>query len=293
MERRTCLNVDRLDERIVPNHGKSENAAAPLGLVIETIETIFTKVKENENEIISLERQIIRRIEREIVIDVIEDPAGGATGISSDKITALVSLPVATADAAKRVDVPPRAAAIPIWSEGFVHGVDGEPELVRVAGPPGVQTRDDHMQFVSTNVPHSPPPTVVFLDLMGASDAPGGSAAAPPTEAETIVPIESNAPTGPAAQPDAVVQPELKPAGAVARFMPFSPAALESAVRRFVDGLKSDDRDGMPLAGKVVAWTAVIAGGIFAGELARRKKLPQKAVWFLSLSKYLTRTKTK
>ena len=89
--------------------------------------------------------------------------------------------------------------------------------------------------------------------------------------------------------PPAVPVPEVQSGDALARFVPFSPAALDGAVRRFLNGLKPDG-DGS-LCSKAITWAAVLVGGVFVGEVARRKRLPQKAAQFLSLSKLLTRTK--
>jgi hypothetical protein len=320
MDRRTtqtCLTVERLDERVVPSHGKAElhdeshglalghekrdleeptaSPASPPSLATElvddSVELVSTKLQiTDQSETVQLVVTVL--LERDVT--VVDPPAHGtvAASESEGKSVLPAHAPAGeSAGAVTHVELPARGP-----HDGAAHPsatpTAAEVDDVRVPGSLGIQTRGDRIRFISTDVPHATPSTVVALDVAGVS-ADSTTAAAPADETETGQPIEVAVPPSPAANPAAAPAPQVQAPEAVARFVPVSPAALDGAVRRFLDGLKSSDREGLSLGGKIAAWATALAGCVVVAEIARRKRLPQKAARYLSLSRLLTRTKTK
>jgi hypothetical protein len=292
MERRMRLTMETLDERIVPSQGQT--GIGPIAVTADRaslsvsipamLDSVSIEVRRLETD--SGNRSSDRHFDRDSRDDgpAIRD-AEDSTPLDANRDPhGELPRPPAPDDAENRDAVPLKA--INAWRERAMQRA--EADSVRVDGSLGVEIHNEHIWLVSTDAPHFMSPTIAFVGPMNEGETDAAS-----TENETLVRSEPVTPGDPAPKPESVAPPDVQPADNLTRFVPFSPAALDGAVRRFLDDLKSDDRDGLSLGGKAVAWAAVLASGVFVGELARRKKLPQKAIQFLSLSKYLTRTKTK
>ena len=325
MERRTTANrarltLERLDERIAPSHGQTDGPDESHGLALghakrdldeeprskrdrddesRSVNVVVTALMHDLLELVSTAAKVKdsspshtvgKQVDHETKSDKAESHGTNDAADSSGKTephTTPTHAAATTVEPVVHAEAPPKA--VPAALDGAIVPTHAKaetvPEDVRVPGPLGVQILGDQIRFISTDAQRAVHPTIISVDA-------GGETADPATALEAE-PVEADAQGNLAVKPDAVTAPPVQTAAAVARFVPFAPAALDGAVRRFLAGLKSPDRDGMSLTSKVIAWSAAIAGAIFISEIARRKKLPQKAVEYLSLSKLLTRTKTK
>jgi len=170
---------------------------------------------------------------------------------------------------------------------------DRDADAVFVPGSAGVQTGGSGIRIVPTiGTFQMDVPTVIglepvsFVSTGGDVIARAGDESAGPAES-AVTPPEL------VPEPTVVAAPGVENADAVSRFVPYAPGTLDGVVRRFLDGLKSQQNDGMSLGLKAAIWTSALCAGVVAVEFARRKKLPQKAARYLSLTRLLSKTKTR
>ena len=171
--------------------------------------------------------------------------------------------------------------------------MDKAVNAVPVNGPVAVQATDSRLRVVATTVEgatvHIPAETTSVRPEMAAAivleelaaDAASNESAEPP-------------PAAPAPAASRWSLPDISAADLVARFTPFDPAALDEQVNRFLDGLcmRQGGLSAWMAEHPWALWTTAALAGVTTVEYARRRRLPKKGTRFLSLSPFLTKTKT-
>jgi hypothetical protein len=170
--------------------------------------------------------------------------------------------------------------------------VDKSANAVPVNGPVAVQMTDSRTRIVTTpdgapvaitaeqnNIPTNMAGAIVLEELP----------AAPPVAETGESPAAAAAPA-----PSIWALPEINASDLMARFTPFDPAALDEQVNRFLDGLcvRQSGLSAWMAANPWALWATAALAGVTTVQVARRKHLPQKGTRFLSLSPFLTRTKS-
>lgn len=123
-------------------------------------------------------------------------------------------------------------------------------------------------------------------DAMGNPQEPAGM----PTEDAPTPPV-AEAPIELPPETQAQVQswglPEINGTEATARFTPFDPSSLTGAIEEFIERLKKDEQNTLSwlLSQDGVVWSTAVLAGLATIEISRRKKVPNRVVHLLTLSK--------